>query len=558
MRRILPLWFTFAALLLPPLPAIACGGFFPEAIEDIGEIWVSATVLEVDDKGYNAILEVDRYFKGRGGKYLAVYRLPPALQSATRRRYYDTGCLYAGGGYIWHANSYGYFALKPRGNGTYDDYGMLTSDDGPRSGHYVPQDGMVEFFSENKPYDIRLPVAEFESLLLKLGGKHKAARPWSNAYPLKRFLQIETESGARYRLNPDRSVSPRDPATAPLAISPDGNHVMFRLDEGQLEFQYLWTSRRAGSGMAGRDSVAYSSAGVARYGNPVRPGNYALFSPDSNFVAIQEESRLALHLFRSMPLEGAIVGYAHGMTMREIAASYVLWRSTEAQQPLFWSANSQAVAFQDARGIWLWRILEEAAPQLIAPAADDQELLGISASGRYLRYGRKHSWILLDVRTGETWKDSLISPDESRRIQILTEDAAGFEQYGPLQPCKLPLIKCPIVIALELSPDIFWQVSFGPDHLRLVYRDRIWFLPWSYALDGTACANRVCKSVLPAVSAFAFDETNNKPAFAFDESKIGFQFWTFADNYDSVDLADYIDGPIVNLEWGQPIFYEGR
>ena len=145
MRRILIL-ALFSAVFLLPLPKVmACGGYFPSEIEYIGEIWVSATVVDVDDTGYNAILEVDRYFKGLGGKYLVVYRLPPALQVAGPIRRYDTGCLNAGGGYIWQAGSYGYFALKPNSNGTFDDYGMMTSDWGPGSGHYVSQDGVVEF-----------------------------------------------------------------------------------------------------------------------------------------------------------------------------------------------------------------------------------------------------------------------------------------------------------------------------------------------------------------------------------------------------------------------------
>ena len=54
-------------------------------------------------------------------------------------------------------------------------------------------------------------------------------------YPLMRYLMITTEKGARYQVNPDRSVMPL-PSDAPIAVSPNGAHWAHRLDEDTLGF----------------------------------------------------------------------------------------------------------------------------------------------------------------------------------------------------------------------------------------------------------------------------------------------------------------------------------
>ncbi len=565
MRRYLILAIFCTAFLSSVSQVLACGGYFPDEIEYIGEVWVSAKVVEVDETGYNAILEVDRYFKGSGGKYLVVYRLPPALQIAGPIRGYDTGCLYAGGGYIWQVDSYGYFALKPNNDGTYDDYGMLTSGWGPGSGHYIPAHGMVEFYSKDEPYTITMPTYEFETLLLEYGARSHALPAAANPYPLKHFLNITTESGARYRLNPDRSLTVLDPRTSPAAISNDGTHVMFRLDTGELEFQYLWLNKRVNGGITGRASVAHSSSGSADNGNPVRPGYFGTFSPDSNVVAIQEAARLAVYRFKSVQLEGAIVGYGNRMAMQDIASFDVKWQSAEKQQPLIWSASSNAIAYQDTRGIWLWKIYEYAEPELIIPSAEGQSLLGLSASGRYLRFGAQASWTLLDTLSGEAWSDTIVKLDESRLLHFLFYGAEDYmERLEEIRNCPHPRTVCPGAILPSPGTGLDHKVPlkeilwYEPNFLLLVYDNGVESMSMSPSLPNWPCRIRNCQVELPSIDAFAFDPRYDQPAFAYEGTKIGLSLRESDNYYDSIDLGEYLDSPIVDLEWGQPIFYEGR
>ena len=109
----------------------------------------------------------------------------------------------------------------------------------------------------------------------------------------------------------------------------------------------------------------------------------------------------------------------------------------------------------------------------------------------------------------------------------------------------------------DLPQDFIWQ---APDFLGLVYRDAFQSIRWSFALRPTHCHLATCRGVreLPPINAVAYDPRYEQPAFAFDETKIGFKLGEHEGFVDSIDLSEHLDSPIVDLEWGQPIFYEGR
>ncbi|MCY4063185.1 MAG: hypothetical protein OXG53_12505 [Chloroflexi bacterium] len=528
------------------------------------DLVVAATVQEYDDVGIGTILKVDQYFKGAGGEYLVLMRYPPALQYAGHIRKYDTGCLYAARSEDrWQKKYFGYAALSENGNGTYSVNRI-----------FFPVDGTIEFYSENEGEtgaEVTLPVHDFEQLLLNLSGESEASVPKSSPYPLMRFLNITTESGERYRLNPDRSVTWLDEAKYPVAISNDGSHVMFRLDDGELGFQYLAQlkkpfdpTRHAMGSAAPVGGSALSDGYLDSYGwlHPVR-GLYGEFSPNSNFVAVQEEKRLVVYLFYSADKDGAVVGFGHQLAIREIASHTAIWRTTDSEQPMLWSADSRAIAFEDARGIRIWRITEQADPQLVVQPEDGKELLDYSASGRYLRFGNKASWTLLDVQTGKSWNDTLITPDESRLIHFLSEGAEDYaEQLQRLIQCRYPRL-CPLILlqsmhtgfpTVELPQDFLWH---HPDYLGLVYRDGIVSIHWSYSLEDTYC-EWFCRLELSSIEATAFDAHHQQTAIAFEQSKIAISIRSPERDFYKIDLSEYLDSPIVDLEWGQPIFYEGR
>ena len=86
------------------------------------DLWVRATVMDVDDRGFSAILKAHEYYKGEGPEWLAVVRYPVGLQTASRVRGYPTApCLYAGSGTPLIHGKQGYYGLMSNGDGTFTD-----------------------------------------------------------------------------------------------------------------------------------------------------------------------------------------------------------------------------------------------------------------------------------------------------------------------------------------------------------------------------------------------------------------------------------------------------
>ena len=156
----------------------------------------------------------------------------------------------------------------------------------------------------------------------------------------------------------------------------------------------------------------------------------------------------------------------------------------------------------------------------------------------------------------------MITPDESLLVHfhvVSMEDYAEARQS--LNQCNLPTIGCPIVIlqttetglgVQELPMQVFWH---EPYQMGSVYPVGVISGSWSDSLWRVPNYNPVRMAELPTITLFAYDADNDRPAFTFEATKIGLDVREQKD-YDSVDLSEYLDSPIVDIEWGQPVFYQ--
>src|SRR5688572_2682054 len=144
MRRFIGLMLMMVMVTVAVPQVAACGGGAPLYLEELDktDVIVYGTVLETDDRGYNAILRVDKYFKGSGGMFITVLRRDAALEITADIRSYDTSCLYDGNsGLNWVTGSTGYFALTDNGDGTFTDLTENTRN----PAHFFPQHGTIEY-----------------------------------------------------------------------------------------------------------------------------------------------------------------------------------------------------------------------------------------------------------------------------------------------------------------------------------------------------------------------------------------------------------------------------
>jgi hypothetical protein len=524
----------------------ACSGRMIIDILTEMDVIVHATVLEVDDRGYNAILRVNRYFKGSGTAYLTVMRWTPAREVVADIRGYDSACTYDGGGIHLIAGSEGYFLLNSNGNGTYTD----VSEEGLNIEPFIIRNGQVELYEDGETVTMDVPA--FEKRLLELGDHSTPFEPGfaSSRYPLRRFLTITTESGAQYQLNPDRSVMRLD-EDYPLAISPDGSHIVFEMESGRIGFQYLALERKAAETDGGGWLMPQTGRAVA-------------FSPNSNFAAVWDDAQFTVYMFDNYEDSG----YGKAMGMQPVARTTLKWANDEILPTTVWSADSTTIAYQDGRGIWIWDIFEQSEPKLVVTSSSSSTtLLDISHSGRYVRFGAKESWTLIDTATDEIYINAIATPDESNLIFIQKTYAETTSDESK-QECHAPLAKnCPIYLSQYPISDWFWYKA-NLIVLLSCYEEHCYMgsYSWQLAVDlpyRHDFSERPDFPV-PLVNDLAYDNIYNQPVVATNDYLLSFGFYHYVDYEDRpemldlLDLTEELDSPIISVEWGQPIFYEHK
>jgi hypothetical protein len=549
---------------IPVTGVMACSGYPYFGVSSLPtmELLVRATVIDTDDRGYNAVIRVEDYYKGEGPALLTVMRYQPALSSGALLRGYDTSCLYAGRGHYWHKGTQGYFGLISNGDGTY-------SDDNNGSAHFIPVDGFIAYeegategFAVEFDDPLKMSEAEFIELLLEVGERDAPVKPTVpevEFYPLMRFLNVTTTDGTRYQINPDRSVM-RLPDDAPLAISPDGAHVAFLLDDDTISFQYIWTTFHY------TDEYLERFAETDAADNPILklqvPGQAVRFSNDSNLAVVWDAAHLAIYMFGN---EGQSIeyGYGTGIDLRTVAEVKLKSLADDALHTVLWSADSSTLVWEDGAGIWRWNIINDAEPQRVMTTNDIKNaeftspaLLDVSMYGRFVRVGAPSEWLLIDGISGKTYKNTLASPTE--QFLLHRDNETPLEKH-----CTPPLREtCAISTTNGRVTSMFtYQLN----------------LPGLVACDGAnGCAVSI-RSGHPAVYTRDFIDTHfaqmrqmlYDPQYQqfvsiFGEYQIHFDLYpdyvleeeAYRPYLDIVDLEDEVDSPIASIEWGQSVFYD--
>jgi hypothetical protein len=542
--------------------AQACSGYPLFGVDDLrsAQILVKAKVIETDDRGYSAELFIESYYKGEGPTILTVMRHPPALESIGTVRDYDTGCLYSGYGPPLVSGQEGYFGLRDNGNGTYTDYIDGTA-------HFYVINGQISYYTgitdgyltKFDPPSI-ISEEEFIEKMLKAGTREQPIPPQpTQFYPLRRFLNVTTENGTRYQINPDRSLSPIADS-APLAISPDGAHHVFRLNDETLVFDYL-KNKIAFTYPPGYHRGGYEKVTHREFESRSVKGQQALFSNDSSFVAVWDDEQLGIYLLGN---EHRQTGSNGSMMIVHRVAELML---PETPKAVLWSADSSTLVWQDSWGVWHWNLFDtiKATRLDTSPLIGEQEnfqgaLLDVSTHGRYVRYGDVHEWWLIDTQTGENLPRLLVSPDE--RFLLSNENP---DEYRTSPYCVPPLrdtcqqfynYNDTINDTAPIWTNSLILTSCHDDPVMCQYA----IVSWHPAIHHIGYTLRY-RNILDARQIIV-DPQYNRPAVLMGDYIVAFNFYHDFDrsrtNLDIVDLEGMVDSPIASIEWGQPVFYEWR
>ncbi|MCY4018067.1 MAG: hypothetical protein OXG39_01540 [Chloroflexi bacterium] len=548
-------------LVLVPLQTMACSGYPYFGVDDLPEmeLLVRATVIDADDRGYSAVIRVEEYYKGDGPRLLTVARYNVGLQTGRGVRGYDTGCLYSGRGHEWRPGSTGYFGLNRNYFETYSDYYSGSAHFYVWDGQITYQEGATEGYALEWDAPKTISEEEFIARMLEAGGREAPVPPTIDGvlrYPLMRYLMITTETGARYQVNPDRSVTPVDEETA-IAVSPDDSHVAIRADEETLGFYYVWP-------------LGYTPEHIKQ--TVKAPGRDLLFSNDSHMVAVWDDAQLSIYLFRNEG-RGNHGDWGSGMQL-DLIAKTALAIADGGSAVVQWSADSSTIAWQDDHGIWRWDLYEDAEPDLVAIAdeIEDAKLLDLSASGRYVRYGRAAGWTLFDSEGGHTYSNALASPGD-RHLIFVNSDTTPIDNWRESDQCAPPLRQnCALYVRF---PDAE-TITVFPYQMELLGLVRcgsgcyVTSVSWHPAINSGNTGyigGRYIGTAMADLRQIAYDPVYDQPAVLRGDYQIEFEFYNsgyFTGAYDSVniasldylDLEDVVDSPIASIEWGQPIFYD--
>ena len=555
-RLTIGLGFLMIIAVLAPISVNACSGYFSFSAEDLPEmdLLVRATVIDADDRGYSAVIRVEEYYKGEGPVLLTVMRYNVGLETGNGVRGYDTGCLYDGYGHTWRPGSTGYFGLKHNSYQTFTDsyYG---------SAHFFATEGEVPFHEVTHlglwgPPTI-VSEDEFAAKLLLAGEQDQPTEPTSNEvdrYPLMRYLMITTEQGTRYQVNPDRSVTVVDEATAHF-ISPDDAHVAWRIDDDTLGFYYVWP---------------YANTEEAYEQMIKLPGRDLRFSNDSHMVGVWDDAQLSVYMFRHGG-PGDYLDWGFGMQMDKIAITS-LQIADGGSAVVQWSADSSTIAWQDDTGIWRWDLYNDAEPALVVDASSlkSARLLDLSESGRYVRFLNGDGWTLFDSETGESFANALAASGD-RHLIFVNSDDAPIRYWGDRGNCKPPLRQnCAIHLGIR-DVETITVFPYQMELLGLIGCTgtdcRVEGLSWHPANDNEyrdKIGGRYIDANISDLRQIAFDPAYNQPAILRGDYQIEFSFY---DSYyfdepkylpylDYLNLEGIVDSPIASIEWGQPTFYD--
>ena len=540
---------------MSPSILMACSGGVEFQLEDLSsmDLIVKATVIDTDDRGFNAIIRVEDYYKGEGDQLLVIMRYPVGLETGNKVRGYATSCLYSGHGKQWQKGSQGYFGLNSNADGTFNDLV------GWNSAHFYVWDGQITFDEgattgyalEHNPFSI-MSEADFLVALKDMGGHDEPLPPTiegKQVYPLMRFLNITSEKGTRYQVNPDRSVI-QLPDSAPLAISPDGAHVAFKLDENTIAFQPIWTEYKY------VDETSELLPQELMEENQ-KAGMYVRFSNDSNMVAVWDYAQLTVYLFGRQEF-----GYfGNQLHMREIVSINIA-----ASTRVIWSADSSTLAWEDTSGVWRWNLFEDAEAMHLT---ESYSLLDVSTYGRYVRVGQADEWTLYDTQTGETFANAISAPTEQFLI-FVNSDETPINDWQSADDCKPPLREtCAVYINPRYDYETFsvfpYQMElFGIKGCSSESCD-IGGVSWHPSIgENSWRGDRYIYVFKAGVRQIIYDVFYDQVAILAGDYQIEFDFYP-SDYFDLearlayldyLNLEDEIDSPIASIEWGQAIFYD--
>ena len=526
------------------------------------EFIVRGTVIEAS--GGNSIVRVDRYLVGSGANQLFVYRNSPGYWVGKNLRGYDYGCgiwrspmLVSGGQMI--------LGLNRNLNGTYAvEFAMPiipTEDNFTVS--YLNYDGDIDD-RENHNADnwqsITTSVGEFEALLEGITGQ-SAVLPepvftGSIYYPelRRRVLYITTENGTHYMMPVDSGdvveIDPLCSENCPI-FAPDYSHALYPIPVGENTYAVTYRPPYADDWYEGYSR--WRGDELLEFRPNFVTAEAVLFSPDSNFVIGWADNVLSLYQIRiGFNNFYGDVPNIYDIAQFELSIENVL-EAAELYGSAAWSGNSRVLVYWDAAGLH-WFDLLSMEKMLIVEDVPRPERLEVSQSGRYVLYGDRHDWLLMDTVTGTQWENAIITPDEGQILHFYPPDENNTFEVADGLHTNLPLDTQSLI-------EWHWREfeRYGQEYHQIIFiavDDNEGFCLGHYTLSppdnyivppcflGRSSDERYVAQII-------VDDVYGAIVARYSDGLL-------TEHLDTIITYSGLDSPIASISWGEPLWYVGE
>lgn len=522
---------------------LACSGGQPSSINelvDYASVIVRGHIIERDDSGQNAIMQVTEYLKGEGNEYILLGIFSPSSIINTRLRFSGGGCFYG-------------ISRLPQDreiiiflNRYFDGSYKLAGSHHTNEDYYKQQPSIVVWEDRFGVRTYRAVTFEdFTSIIQHIVGTAPTLPTLNNHYPLRAPIVIATEQGTKYIFPIDESL--------PILPSEIG------FSERLLEIFSEWLGTSATNcwtiGCRGRSNILLDRAQITHEGVGIEytaspfSGGYTnggkgfAFSPtNQGIIAVWKNRRTAIrgnHIEYETSIQ--IKQYEHPFMGFPLILEMPIQTDVVYPYSGAWSPRGRFLVYADTDGIYLWDVFTpNSSPQLLLKTRH-KIIHGFSPTGRFLMLGSPDDGFSYRLQDGSVHPIGAFSPND--RILLPYQNPSQIIYYFPSY--RVDTIELPDELAGYHTQKIVW--AGNNRFYRLMCEEQSCFVA------GGDIHHQIYTPHPPIQARdFDYDALNDQLVILRDDWNITITTPFSTREY---DLSAYLDSPIASIEWLPSLFY---
>ena len=514
---------------------LACSGGRASSINELvsyANVIVRGRIIETDDSGQNAIMQVSEYIKGAGDEFILISIVSKSFILGRRLRRDSGGCFYGIRPFPQDKDIVIFLYNKFDGS-----YGLS-------KGHYSNQDYYIAdemiYIGEDR-FGVRVwrgvDYRQFVTVVENITGENATPPTPSQHLPLRAPMFIITELGTKY-------IVPIEGSSLVLLESLVETQ---RIYESSVTWfgekpTHCWQVDCLGQanshldmGIVTSDIVRISYM-ASHIGNSVQNGKGFSFSPTYDGIVAVWATNIT-----NTSVTIGIYRYQHPYEGFPMRRGVVLNTDTFYPYSGAWSPRGRFLAYADTDGIYLWDVFTpNSSPELLLKTRHKM-IHGFSPTGRFLMLGSPDDGFSYRLQDGSVHPIGAFSPND--RILLPYQNPSQIIYYFPSY--RVDSIELPDELTGYHTQKMVW--AGNNRFYRLMCGEQSCFVA-----GGDIHHQIYTPHPLIQARNFDYDALNDQLVILRDDWNITITTPFGTQEY---DLSLYLDSPIASIEWLPSLFY---